>query len=150
MRRKILALALLASLPFEAQADRAFCEGLQGLVQAAQSDFDWLPRTGHNIPGSLDERRGMVQSEDGPIRGSYIAVMFRHDAAPAQVRERFAALQREIGGCLEGASALGTQQGGGATVARWRTPYADVSLRGVDGGRELEQSLIELSVMRRW
>ncbi|MBW6400738.1 hypothetical protein KPL78_22955 [Roseomonas sp. HJA6] len=145
MRRKILALALLASLPLEAQADRAFCEGLQGLVQAAQSDFDWLPRMSHNIPGSLDERRGMVRSEDGPVRGAYIAVMFRHDANPAQLRERFAALQREVAGCLQDASALGTQQGGGGIVARWQTPYADISLRGVDGGGE-----IELSVARRW
>lgn len=150
MRRKILAMTLLASLPFEAQADRAFCEGLQGLVQAAQSDFDWLPRQGHNIPGSLDERRGMTQSSDGQVHGAYYAVMFRHDSAPAQVRERAAVLEREIAGCLPDATALGTQQGGGAALTRWQTPYAIVGLRRVDGGRELEQSLIELSVVRRW
>ena len=150
MRRHLLALTLLASLPLEAQADRAFCEGLQGLVQAAQSDFDWLPRMAHNIPGSLDERRGMIQSQDGPTHGAYFAVMFRHEAAPAQVRERFAALEREVAGCLPGATALGTQQGEGAAMTRWQTPYAIVGLRRVDGGRELEQSLIELSVMRRW
>lgn len=150
MRRHLLALTLLASLPLEAQADRAFCEGLQGLVQAAQSDFDWLPRMGHNIPGSLEERRGMIQSQDGPVHGAYFATMFRHDAAPAETRQRFAALEREVAGCLPDASALGTQQGQGAAMTRWQTPYAVIGLRRVDGGRELEQSLIELSVMRRW
>lgn len=150
MRRKMLALALLASLPLEAQADRAFCEGLQGLVQAAQSDFDWLPRTSHNIPGSIDERRGMIQSQDGPVHGAYFAVMFRHDAAPAETQRRFTALEREVAGCLQGAQALGTQQGQGAALTRWQTPYAVIGLRRMDGGRELEQSLIELSVMRRW
>lgn len=150
MRRKLLVLMLLASLPVEALADRAFCEGLQGLVQAARSDFDWLPRMTHNIPGSVEERRGMIQSQDGPTHGAYFAVMFRHDAAPAQVRERAAGLEREIATCLPDATALGTQQGQGAALMRWQTPYAVVGLRRVDGGRELEQSLIELSVMRRW
>lgn len=150
MRRKLLALTLLASLPVEAVADRAFCAGLQGLVQAAQSDFDWLPRTGHNIPGSIEERRGMVQSQDGPTHGAYFAVMFRGRATPAQVHERVAAFEREIAGCLPGATALGTQQGQGAALTRWQLPYAIVGLRRNDGGGELPDATIELSVMRRW
>jgi hypothetical protein len=150
VRRKLFALALLASLPIEAQADRAFCAGLQGLVRAAQSDFDWLPRTAHNIPGSVDERSGMIQTHDGPTHGAYFAVMFRQAATPAQLRERFTALEREIAACLPDASNIGTQQGQGGAMTRWQSSYAVVGLRRADGGGELPQSIIELSVMRRW
>lgn len=150
MRRKLLALTLLASLPVEAMADRAFCAGLEGLVQAAQSDFDWLPRTSHNIPGSIEERRGMIQSQDGPTHGAYFAVLFRGQVAPAQLRERAAAHEHVIAACLSGATALGTQQGQGAAMTRWQLPYAIVGLRRNDGGGELPDATIELSVMRRW
>jgi hypothetical protein len=151
VRRKLLVLTLLASLPIEAQADRAFCQGLQGLVSAAQSRFDWLPSTGRNIPGSLNERRGVEQSSSGP-HGVYYAVMYRHDTRqqPHGARERFAALQREVGACLTGASFLGVTEGQGGAQARWQTQYAVVGLRRDDGGGELTQSIVELSVASRW
>ncbi|MBR0649179.1 hypothetical protein GXW78_05860 [Roseomonas terrae] len=150
MRRKLLVLTLLASLPIEAQADRAFCQGLQGLVAAAQSRFDWLPTTGRNIPGSIEERRGVVQNHvGGEPHGVYYAVMYRHDGNTG-AHERFAALQHEIGACLSGASFLGVTQGQGNAQANWQTQYARVGLRRADGDGELPQSLVELSVASRW
>jgi hypothetical protein len=104
------------------------------------------------IPGSLDERHGIVQRPDGEPRGVVVAVMYRQ-AGPVQqnvVRDRFAALQREVTGCLPNANSLDTMQGGGATLARWQTPYADVGLRRLDGGAEVAESVIELSVASRW
>ncbi len=152
MRRHLLVLTLLAALPFEAAANPAFCEALNQLVRAAQSRFDWLPPGRHLIPGSLEERHGTVQTQDGEPRGVIYATMFlereRHD--PRVVRERFAALEREVTQCLPNASALGIREGAGAALARWQTPYADIGLRRVDGGRELAESLIELSVASRW
>lgn len=150
MRRKLLVLTLLASLPVEAQADRAFCQGLQGLVAAAQSRFDWLPTTGRNIPGSIEERRGVAQNQTGgEPHGIYYAVMYRRDAA-AGAHERFAELQREIGACLTEGSFLGVTQGQGSAQAAWQTQYARVGLRRADGGGEVAQSLVELSVASRW
>ena len=88
MRRHLLVLTLLASLPIEAQADRAFCEGLQGLVNAAQSRFDWLPTTGRNIPGSIRERRGVEENSSGP-HGVYYAVMYSHNGPSAEAQQHF-------------------------------------------------------------
>lgn len=152
MRRKLLALTLLASLPVEAMADRAFCASLQGLTAAAQSRFDWLPHTGRNVAGSIEERRGVVQSVSGQPHGIYYAVMARHDARqqPDPIRERFATLQREVGQCLPDATFLGVTEGQGGAQANWQTQYARIGLRRVDGGGELAQSLVEISIASRW
>lgn len=152
MRRHLLALTLLAAAPFEASANTAFCEALNQLVSAAQSRFDWLPPGRHLIPGSIDERHGVVQRPDGEPRGVIVAVMYRQNG-PVQanvVRQRFDTLQREVGGCLPNATTLDTMQGAGATLARWQTPYADIGLRRVDGGAEVPETVIELSVASRW
>lgn len=152
MRRHLLVLTLLASLPIEALADRAFCESLQGLASAAQSRFDWLPHTGRNVAGSIEERRGVVQSVSGQPHGVYFAVMARSDARqqPNPVREHFARLQHEVGQCLPDASFLGVTEGQGGAQANWQTQYARIGLRRVDGGGELSQSQVELSIASRW
>ncbi|MEO3474647.1 hypothetical protein AAFN86_22470 [Roseomonas sp. CAU 1739] len=149
MRRHLLVLTLLASLPIEAQADRAFCEGLQGLVNAAQSRFDWLPTTGRNIPGSIRERRGVEENSSGP-HGVYYAVMYSHNGPSAEAQQHFTRLQREVGACLTEASFLGVNPGGGGSQARWQTQYAIVGLRVADGGGEVPESLVELSIASRW
>lgn len=147
-----MVLTLLAALPAEAVANTAFCGALRQVVAAAESRFDSLPLARHAIPGSLEERRGVMQSASGQPHGVLYAVMFRHDARqqPNPVRERFAALQREIGQCLTEASTLGVTEGQGGALARWQTPYAVVGLRRADGGQELADSQIELSVASRW
>lgn len=153
MRRHLLAMTLVAALPFEAAAQPAFCEALNQVVAAAQSRFDWLPPGGrHLIPGSLDERHGTVSTSDGEPRGVIYATMFLEPARqpPNAVRERFAVLHREVSGCLRNANSLGTVEGAGAALARWQTPYADIGLRRVDGGVELAEALIELSIASRW
>ncbi len=152
MRRRLLALTLLVILPFEAVANQAFCAALQGLASAAQSRFDWLPNTGRNVPGSIEERRGVVQSSSGQPHGIYYAVMVRHDPRqqPNPVRERFAALQREIGHCLPDASFLGLTEGQGGAQANWQTQYARIGLRRADGGGEVPDAMVELSVASRW
>ena len=149
MRRHLLVLTLLASLPIEAQADRAFCEGLQGLVNAAQSRFDWLPSTGRNIPGSINEWRDVEETSSGP-HGVYYAVMYRHNGPSAVAREHFARLQREVGACLTEGSFLGVNPGGGGSQARWQTQYAIVGLRVADGSGEVPESMVELSIASRW
>ena len=148
----MLVLTLIAALPFEAAANTAFCNALRQVVSAAQSRFDSLPAGRHVIPGSIEERRGIMQSASGQPHGVVYAVMFRHDVRqqPNPVRERFAALQREVGQCLTDASALGVTEGQGGAMANWQTPYARIGLRRVDGGRELLESMIELSVASRW
>ena len=147
-----MVLTLLASLPIEAQADRAFCQGLQGLVAAAQSRFDWLPSNGRNIPGSISERRGVMQSSSGQPHGVYYAIMYSHDARaqPNGARERFAALQHEVNACLTEASFLGVNEGGGGAQASWQTQYARIGLRRADGGAEVPESMVELSIASRW
>ena len=149
MRRHLLVLTLLASLSFEAQADRAFCEGLQGLVNAAQSRFDWLPTTGRNIPGSIRERRDVEESSSGP-HGVYYAVMYSHNGPSAEAQQHFTRLQREVSACLTEGSFLGVSPGGDGSQARWQTPYAIVGLRVADGGGEVPESMVELSIASRW
>ncbi len=152
MRRALPIVALLAALPGQAAANTAFCNALRQVVAAAQSRFDSLPASRHAIPGSLEERRGVMQSPSGQPHGVLYAVMFRHDArqSPNPARERFAALQREVGQCLADARFLGLAEGRGGATASWQTPYALVGLRRDDGGRELPDSIIELSVASRW
>lgn len=152
MRRHLPILGLLAALPVEAAADTAFCTSLREAVRAAQSRFDSLPADRHAIHGSLEERRGVMQSASGQPHGVLYAVMVRHDARqqPDPVRDRFAAVQREIGQCLTGAQALGVTEGRGAALASWQTDYARIGLRRVDGGQELRDSMIELSIASRW
>lgn len=152
MRRHLLLLTLLAALPFEAVASPAFCEALNQLVSAAQSRFDWLPPGRHLIPGSLEERHGTVEGQDGEPRGIIYATMFlqREGRDLRALRERFAALEREVAECLPNANGFGTLQGAGAALARWQTPYADIGLRRVDGTGDVAEAMIELSVASRW
>jgi hypothetical protein len=152
MRPLLLALTLGLALPGTASANDAFCIALRQVVQAAQSHFDWMPRTGRNIPGSIEERHGTLQTPGGAPRGVFYAVMSRHDPrqAPDPTAARFAALQREIGQCLTDASFQGLNQGQGTAQASWQTQYAVIGLRRADGGREIADSLVELSVASRW
>jgi hypothetical protein len=152
MRPLLLALSLILALPGAAAADAAFCTALRQVVQAAQSRFDWMPRTGRNIPGSVEERHGTLQTPGGAPRGVFYAVMSRHDPRqpPDPTHDRFRALQREVGQCLTDASFQGLAEGTGTAQASWQTPYAVIGLRRADGGRELLESLVELSVASRW
>ncbi len=152
MRPLLLALTLTLALPGAASANSAFCAALQQVVQAAQSRFDWMPRTGRNIPGSLEERHGTLQTPGGAPRGVYYAVMSRHDARqrPDPTQERFRALQHDIGTCLTDASFQGLTEGQGTAQATWNTQYAVVGLRRADGGAVVPDSLIELSIATRW
>jgi hypothetical protein len=147
-----LLLAVLLLLPGAASAETAFCTALRQVVQAAQSRFDWMPRTGRNIPGAVEERHGTLQTPGGAPRGVFYAVMARHDPRqpPDPTHDRFRALQREVGQCLTDASFQGLTEGTGTAQASWQTPYAVIGLRRADGGRELLESLVELSVASRW
>ena len=152
MRPLLLALTLSLALPGAASASSAFCTALRQVVEAAQSRFDWMPRTGRNIPGSVEERHGTLQTPGGAPRGVFYAVMSRHDARqqPDPTQDRFRALQHEIGQCLTDAAFQGMTEGQGAALATWNTPYAVVGLRRADGGREVMDSIIELSIAARW
>jgi hypothetical protein len=152
MRPLLLALSLTLALPGGASANPALCAALHQLVQAAQSRFDWMPRAGRNIPGSVEERHGTLQTPGGAPRGVFYAVMSRHDPRqhPDPTHDRFRALQHEIGACLTDASFQGATEGSGTAQASWHTQYAVVGLRRADGGRELLESLVELSIASRW
>jgi hypothetical protein len=152
MRPLLLALSLTLALPGAAAANSAFCTALHQMVQAAQSRFDWMPRTGRNVPGSIDERHGTLQTPGGGPRGVFYAVMARHDARqpPDPTVDRFRALQHEIGACLTDASFQGVTEGQGGAQASWTTQYAVVGLRRAAGGREVPDSIVELSIASRW
>lgn len=152
MRPLLLALTLTLALPGAASANDAFCIALRQLVQAAQSSFDWMPRTGRNVPGSVSERHGTLQTPGGAPRGVYYAVMFSHDPRqlPDPTAERFRTLQHAVGQCLADASFQGLNEGPGTAQSSWQTPYAVVGLRRADGGREVADSIVELSVASRW
>ncbi len=152
MRPLLLALTLTLALPGAASANAAFCAALQQMVQAAQSRFDWMPRTGRNIPGSIEERHGTLQTPGGAPRGVYYVVMSRHDARqlPDPTHDRFRALQRDIGACLADASFQGLTEGQTTAQATWNTQYAVVGLRRTDGGAVVPDSLIEISIASRW
>jgi hypothetical protein len=152
MRPLLLALTLTLALPGAASANTALCTALRQVVQAAQSRFDWMPRTGRNIPGSVEERHGTLQTPGGAPRGVYYAVMSRHDPRqpPDPTAERFRTLQHEIGACLTDASFQGLTEGPGTAQASWTTQYAVIGLRRADGGREVADSLVELSIASRW
>jgi hypothetical protein len=152
VRPLLLALTLTLALPGAASANEAFCVALRQLAQAAQSSFDWMPRTGRNVPGSVSERHATLQTPGGAPRGAYFAVMSRHDPRqlPDPTAERFRTLQHEIGQCLTNASFQGINEGQGMAQASWQTPYAVIGLRRADGGREVADSVVELSVASRW
>jgi hypothetical protein len=148
MRPLLLALSLTLALPGAATANSAFCTALHQVVQAAQSRFDWMPRVGRNIPGAIEERHGTLQTPGGAPRGVFYAVMARHDARqpPDPTQGRFRALQHEIGACLTDASFQGVTEG----QASWTTQYAVVGLSRAAGGREVPDSIVELSIASRW
>ena len=152
MRPLLLALSLTLALPGAAAANSAFCTALRQVVQAAQSRFDWMPRVGRNIPGAVEERHGTLQTPGGAPRGVFYAVMARHDPRqqPDPTHDRFRSLQHEVGQCLADASFQGLTEGTGTAQASWNTQYAVVGLRRADGGRELMDSVVELSIASRW
>lgn len=150
MRRLLLTLPLLAPLP--ALANDAFCQALERVVTAAQFSFDSLPRAAHLLPGSIEERRGIVRTPEGPSRNAVFALMLRVDGrqhAP-QVTQRFAALQSQIAACLPDAQASRVERGqGSAEQTHWTTQYAVIGLRADDAttGATAE---VELMVAARW
>lgn len=148
----LAALALLLALPGAARADAAFCEALRRLVAGAQTGFQHLPAAGHNVPGSLEERRGVLSEQGGPSRAVYHAILLREPArgGPHRAPQRFEALTQEVARCLPDARSLGLAQGQQAVVAGWETPYARIALRRLDGGADVQQTEIELSVASRW
>ncbi len=152
MPRLTLVLALLLALPASAQANERFCAAMRFVAASAQGGFDSMPRAAHTLPGSVEEWRGMTRSEDGPVRGAFFALMVRHDARarPNPATARFHELAREIAQCLPDASAQGVTEGEGGARAAWQTPYANISLRLVEGGRELADSTVQITVASRW
>jgi hypothetical protein len=137
MRPLLIAVMLGLALPGSASANEAFCTALRQVVQAAQSRF---------------ERHGTLQPPGGAPRGVFYAVMARHDPRqpPDPTAARFAALQHEVGQCLTDASFQGLNQGQGTAQASWQTQYAVIGLRRAEGGREMADSLVELSIASRW
>lgn len=151
--RRLLAVALpLLAAPASALAADAFCTGLSTLVAAASQGFDYLPRGGRLLPGSIEERRGITRTGDGPPRAVFFAVMLRDPAAqhPNPVQSRFRALQTAIGQCLPEAEARPAADGQGGAVARWSTQQALIELRRDDGSGGLSSAEVEISIASRW
>lgn len=150
MRRLLLLVALFAPLP--AAAQDAFCTGLQRLVEQARWGFSDLGLGGRVLHGSVQERRGVLESPDGPARGAFFAIMLNAPSRElaAVVAPRFQALHTEIARCLPTAEGGATQAGQGGAVAVWRTPYAVVRLRREDGDGFASTAEIEVVVASRW
>lgn len=156
LRRLLTLLVLLAApLPALAQGQPRqdpFCTALRQLVTAAASGFDYVPRGQRLIPGSVDERRGVTRTGDGPPRGVIYAVMLRDQSRqrPNPVVARFTALQGQITRCLPEAEAGPVVQGQGGLTTSWRTPQAIIGLRRDDGEGFASTAEVELSVAARW
>ena len=160
MRRLVLLLPLLPSPALGQGAGPsaahgrpdAFCNGLRQLVGAAASGFDYLPRDSRLLPGSIEERRGITRSGDGPPRAVFYAVMLREAAreGPNPAAARFRTLQAEITRCLPDAQAAPAAEGQGGAVARWSLPTAIVGLRRDDGAGFASSMEVEVSVAPRW
>lgn len=159
MRRLgFLLLPLLASVEASAQQRAApggpdpFCAALTRVVGAAGSGFDYLPRNQQLLPGSINERRGIVRTGDGPPRAAFFAVMMRDESRqrPNPVVPRFAELQRQITRCLPEAQVTGPTTGQGGAVASWTLSRALVGLRRDDGEGAASTAEVEISVASRW
>ncbi len=150
MRRLALLAILLAPLP--AAAQDAFCRGLQRLAAGAANGFMEIPAAGRVLHGSVQERRGMVESEDGPARGAYLALML---TAPSRERPnpaatRFQALHAGIARCLPGAEGGAVQRAERGQRAIWATPQARIVLRSDEGDGYASDAEVEIAVVSRW
>jgi hypothetical protein len=152
LRRLILLLPLLAQTPTQAQATDAFCLGLRQLVEAAANGFDYLPLGERRLPNSLNERRGITQSPDGPPRAAYYATMMstpsRRQLSAAELH--FSELNAEIGRCLLGAESGPMIRGQDGVRTSWTTPRAVVHLRREDGDGFASSAEVEVIVASRW
>jgi hypothetical protein len=152
VRRLAVILPLLAPLPAGAQATDAFCAGLLQLVAGAAQGFAEMPRTGGVLHGSIEERRGVTSTDDGPPRAVYYAVMLRDDARrrPNPADGHFRRLQAEIARCLPQAQPSALTPGQGGARITWTTEQALVGLRLDDGGGDAGNAEVEVSVASRW
>jgi hypothetical protein len=150
LRRLALLAILLAPLP--AAAQDAFCAGLQRLVRGAASGFLEVPPSGHVLPGSREERRGMIRDQDGPAHGAYLALMLTAPSAqrPNPAATRFHALQAEITRCLPDAESAPAQRVDRGQRAVWTTPQARVVLRSDEGDGFASDAEVDIAVVSRW
>jgi hypothetical protein len=152
LHRLILLPPLLASLPTQAQATEAFCAGLRQLVEAAANGFDNLPIGEHHLPGSINERRGITQSPDGPPRAAYYATMMSSPShrQPSAAELHFHELHGEIARCLPDAENGPVIPGQGGARMSWTTQQAMVHLRREDGDGFASNAEVEVTVASRW
>jgi hypothetical protein len=149
--RLIPLLLLLFAMPASAQSPASFCAALHTVVQQAASAFDNLPSAPHLIPGSVVERRGMLQAPNGPARAALFAIMLRTQSRrPSPAEHRFEQLSAEIAQCLTEAPAAHISQVHNGVVATWTLPRAVVVLRRDDGDGFQSTAEIELTVASRW
>jgi hypothetical protein len=154
MRRLSLLSALLLPwlLPAPAAANDAFCPALQRLVAGARWSFNDIGLAPHLIPGSVAERRGVVQILDGPPRGAIFAVMQRVQGREheAQIVHGFDQLHGRIAQCLPDAQASPTSRAPTEVRSTWTTPYAVVLLRADRGDGFAATMDLEIVVASRW
>lgn len=148
--RFCLLVALLLPLPAAAQAPDAFCLSLRRLAEGAANGFDYIPQGGHVIPGSVFERRGVFQDQDGPARAAYIALLATSRERPSPIEARFRHVQAEIARCLPDAQAAPLQQVQRGAIATWTTSQARIALRRDDGDGFASDAELELAVASRW
>ncbi|MBX9700255.1 MAG: hypothetical protein K2X74_12515 [Acetobacteraceae bacterium] len=158
MRRLALICVLALTLPPEATAqgsrrgDDPFCTALRQVVNAAGSGFDYLPRNQRLLPGSVEERRGITRTGDGPPRAVVYAIMLRDNSGerPSPAAARFQALQAAISRCLPDAQASPPQAAPRGATAAWTLPMALIGLRRDEGEGFASSAEVEISVASRW
>lgn len=154
MRRPFLPVALLAPLlaAAPAEAQDAFCAGLQRLVRGAANGFLEIPAGGHVLHGSLHEQRGTVRADEGPARAAYIALMMTGPSGgrPNPAAARFHALQGEITRCLPDAQAAPPQRVDRGQRAIWTTAQSRVVLRSDEGDGFASTAEVDVAVVSRW
>ncbi|WP_270938269.1 hypothetical protein [Falsiroseomonas oryzae] len=147
-----LALTLLAPPPAAAQAPDALCTALRRLAEAAANGFDYLPTGQRYVPGSVEERRGVLRPADGPARAVFYATMAMTNSAQRghAFAQRAHALETDVGRCFPQAEASGMQPVQHGAFGTWTLPRAVIALRRDDGDGGLSSAEIELSVASRW
>ncbi len=149
---RMLSPALLASLPAAAEASEAFCASLRQLAVAAAEGFVNVPPGRHLVPGSIEERRGVTRSGDGPPRAVLYVTMVRDNSRqhPNPAEGRFRAYATEIPACLPDAEAVSSADRSGGAERVWRTSRAVIGLRLDRGDGYLSNAEVELSIASRW
>ncbi|MGG5818605.1 hypothetical protein [Falsiroseomonas sp. HW251] len=152
MRRLLLLGCLLLPLPAAAQSGDAFCAGLQRAIQLAANGFLEVPLNEHLIPGTIEQRRGVLEDQDGPARAALIVVVYADPTRreTAALESHFHGYAERVARCLPGAASNGPLPVARGVMSSWQTEQARIRLRRDAGDLYSDPAKVEITVASRW